>query len=198
MKYTLTKDASLFFIDGNQFEEFSQLMNYTCECHRFEQGLLEVEDVVHNSFNLWLMMQPVSKEVMESMEKTMYYTGDFLIFDAIRKHKIFHQLQKSVGNDEVRKCKIATCLANQLNIWLLEKMGNLKTLSIFQNHSTTYFLLYKRHDLWENRLFLDEIALYTKHITSALSDQLRFEQIFIRAASQLEQLTSFETETKRA
>lgn len=120
-KHTLTKDASLFFIDENQIEEFTNLYNDIFDCLHFEEGLLAEQDIVHNCFNLWLMIQPVSEDVMESMEKTMYYTSDFLIFDAIRKNKVFQQLKLSVMSDGIRQCQVASCLANQLNIWLFEK-----------------------------------------------------------------------------
>lgn len=188
MKHTLTKDASLFFIDENQIEEFTNLYNDIFDCLHFEEGLLAEQDIVHNCFNLWLMIQPVSEDVMESMEKTMYYTSDFLIFDAIRKNKVFQQLKLSVMSDGIRQCQVASCLANQLNIWLFEKIGNFNFPSLFNNSKGQYYLLYKNTDLWENRVLLDEISTYTKQVTNALSDQRRFSQIFTRTMHQLDNL----------
>lgn len=198
MKHTLTKDAALFFIDENQIEEFSILYNDTLDNLHFEEGLLAEQDIIHNCFNLWLMIQPVSEEVMESMEKTMYYTSDFLIFDAIRKNKVFQQMKLSVMSDGIRQCQVASCLANQLNIWLFEKIGNYNFPSLFNNSNGQYYLLYKNTDLWENRVFLDEISTYTKQVINALSDQRRFAQVFTRAMHQLDSLADLDGKIKRA
>ena len=133
------------------------------------------------------MMRRLSKDVMESMEKTMYYTGDFLIFDAIRKNKFFQQIKNTLVDDQIRQCQVASCLANQLNVWLYEKVGSLKSLTLFNDPNQPYFLLHRNAYLWENRDFLDEVAMYTKRVTNALADRERFGQIFKHAFQQLDQ-----------
>lgn len=187
VQYTLTKDASLFFIDDSQVQEFTNLFHEHCHDLEFEKGLLNEKDVIHNCLNLWLMMRHLSKDVMESMEKTMYYTGDFLIFDAIRKNKFFQQIKNTLVDDQIRQCQVASCLANQLNVWLYEKVGSLKSLTLFNDPNQTYFLLHRNAHLWENRDFLDEVAMYTKRVTNALADRERFVQIFKHVFQQLDQ-----------
>ena len=198
MKHTLTKYAALFFIDENHIDEFLNLYKDIIGYLHFEEGLLVEQDIVHICFNLWLLIQPVSEEVMESMEKTMYYTSDFLIFDAIRKNKVFQQMKLSVMSDGIRQCQVASCLANQMNIWLIEKLGDLSFPSLFNNSNGQYYLLYKNTDLWENPVFLDEISTYTKQVTNALSDQRRFSQVFTRAMHQLDSLADLDGKIKRA
>lgn len=188
MNYTLTEEASLFFIDQAVFEEFSEQFEKSCRYSSFDKGLLQEVDVVHQSFNIWLIMQSEKKEVMESMEKTMYYTGDFLILDAIRKDNGFIKIQKLILANQELLCPMAAALANELNVWMFEKMSELKNLSFFNNLDKSYYLLYKEPDLWENRVFLDEVSIYTKKVTNALADKRSFQRIFQKIISQYEQL----------
>lgn len=189
MNYTLTEEASLFFIDQSVFKEFSEQFENFDRYSIFDKGLLQEIDVIHHCFNMWLIMQSDEKEVMESMEKTMYYTGDFLIFDAIRKDAGFIKLQKLISGNQQLLCPIAASLANELNVWMLEKMGELKGLSFFNDLDKSYYLLYKEPDLWENRVFLDEVSMYTKKVTIALADKRSFQRIFQKLICQFEQLT---------
>lgn len=189
MNYTLTEEASLFFIDQAVFEEFSEQFEKSCRYSSFDKGLLQEKDVVHHSFNIWLIMQSEKKAIMESMEKTMYYTGDFLILDAIRKDSGFIKIQNLISGNQQLLCPIATSLANELNVWMYEKMSELKELSFFKDLDKSYYLLYKETDLWENRVFLDEVSMYTKKVTHALADKRSFQRIFQKIISQYEQLT---------
>lgn len=198
MKHTLSEEASLFFINRDIFEEFSQsyfkYINYSV----YSKGLLNEQDVIHNTFNMWLMMQTEHKRVMEAMEKTMYYTGDFLIFDAIRKNNQFKKMLHIIGNDERLQVQMALYLSNQLNIWLGEKMGEQSYFSLFNRENSSYFLLFKESILWENRDFLDEVAMFTKKVSIALADKKSFERIFTKTIGQIEQLHYFVIKEKQA
>lgn len=198
MKHTLIEEASLFFITRELYEEFSELLNCHIEYSTLSTGLLNEQDVIHNTFNLWLMMQTEQKEIMESMEKTMYYTGDFLIFDAMRKSKYFHKMLKMIDQDTVLQVQMAFFLSNQLNTWLSEQMKGQQYSSLFNEQNTSYFLLFKESDLWENRDFLDEVALFTKKVSSALADKISFEAILKKGIRQIEQLSFYRVKEKQA
>lgn len=189
MNYTLTEEASLFFIDQSVFKEFSEQFESIQRYSNFDRGLLREVDIVHYCFNIWLIMQSDKKAIMESMEKTMYYTGDFLILDAIRKDSGFIKIQNFILGNQHLLCPIAKSIANELNIWMFEKMSELKELSFFNDLDKSYYLLYKEPDLWENRVFLDEVSIYTKKVTNALADKRSFQRIFEKIICQYEQLT---------
>lgn len=191
MAQILTKESALFFIDGNQYEEFIRLFNASCTGINFDKGLLNEKDVLLNSFNLWLMLQPTSSGIMESMEKTMYYTSDFMIFDALRKNKRFHQLQISSATDEILQCQLACCLANQVNKWLLEKLKPFKNSLLFNKALGNYYLLDENAALWEQKEFLDEVSMYTKQVALALADNRSFTDIFSQTSRQYEQLSFY-------
>lgn len=191
MRAILTKESALFFIDGGQYEEFITLFNDSCKDIVFDKGLLDENDVLLSTFNLWLMLQPGSRGIMESMEKTMYYTSDFMIFDALRKNKHFQQLQLSSATDTLLQCQLACCLANQVNKWLLEKLKPFKNSMLFNNSLGNYYLLDENSALWEDKSFLDEISMYTKQVTLALADNRAFTGIFTQTSRQYEQLTLY-------
>lgn len=198
MKHTFTKETSLFFINENQIVEFTSLFENACSFIPFERGLLHKYDIEHHCFNFWLLLQPNSMDMMESMEKTMYYTSDFLILDAFKKNKRFQTLQRKNNGDTMLLCQLAFCLANQLNKWLLEKMGALQHSSLFNRTINDYYLLFQNDDLWENRHFLDEVSIYTKQVTLALADNRRFEQIFYDAIEQFEQISMYNLQQDKA
>ncbi|MBQ0138810.1 MAG: hypothetical protein KBT36_05905 [Kurthia sp.] len=187
----LTKEASLFFIDDFQYAEFTNLFENSCAEVVFDNGLLSTEDVLQNCFNLWLMIQPSDKGIMESMEKTMYYTSDFLIFDAIRNNPKFHQLQKFTAGDRVLQCQVACCLANQLNLWLYEKLNAFTKSVLFNSSIGSYYTLDANLPLWENKHFLDEVSMFTKQVTVALADNRRFSDIFSKTLKHLEKITLY-------
>lgn len=191
VREVLTKEASLFFIDDYQYAEFTDLFDNYCGDITFDVGLLSPEDVLQNSFHLWLMIQPTDKGIMESMEKTMYYTSDFLIFDAIRSNPKFHQIQKFSCENKILQCQLACCLANQLNLWLLEKLKPFKRSVLFNSSNGRYYSLDENTDLWGNKRFLDEVSMFTKQVTLALADNRRFSEIFSKTWRQIEKISLY-------
>lgn len=198
MKHTFTKETSLFFIDEGQIAEFTSLFENACSFIPFEKGLLHKYDIEHHCLNIWLLLQPNAENMMESMEKTMYYTSDFLILDAFKKNKRFQTLQRKNKGDSVLLSQLAFCLANQLNKWLLEKMGSLRHSTLFNRTISDYYLLFQNDELWKDRYFLDEVSIYTKKVTLALADNRRFEQIFYDAIEQFELISMYSLQQDKA
>lgn len=178
--------------------EFTTLFEGTCSFIPYDKGLLHKYDIEHYCFNIWLLLQQDTINMMESMEKTMYYTSDFLILDAFKKNKRFRTLQRKNAGDMILLCQLAFCLANQLNKWLLEKMHSQQFSTLFNGTSSEYYLLYQKDDLWENRQFLDEVSMYTKQVILALADNRRFEQIFSDAIDQFERISMYNLQQDKA
>lgn len=175
----ISAETSLFFLDDDTlvFKFFAMSEKMSKFDIHLNPGGVDVYDVWIIAFNIWLMLQPDELNIIESAEKTLYYTSNFIIFNAIKKDYHF----KYIKTNEIKKPEllylISVLLAEKLNQWIADIMINANMTDILQrNRTRSYF---KSHMGTEDdvKQFIEDQAKFVKAIVPILSTTQQLERI---------------------
>ena len=175
----ISTETSLFFIEDNtlvnQFIEISQKMDTYIE--ELNDGGVNRNDVWIIAFNIWLMLQPDELNIIESAEKSLYYSSNFIIFNAIKNDYYF----KYIRSNNIKKSELiyltSVFIADALNQWIAEIMKNENmTDTLKRNQIRSYFTAHLGTDE-EVKQFLKDQAKFVKAIIPIISTTKQIERM---------------------
>lgn len=182
----ISTETSLFFIEDNtlvnQFIEISQKMDTYIE--ELNDGGVNRNDVWIIAFNIWLMLQPDELNIIESAEKSLYYSSNFIIFNAIKNDYYF----KYIRSNNIKKSELiyltSVFIAEALNQWIAEIMKNENmTDTLERNQIRSYFTTHLGTDE-DVKQFLKDQAKFVKAIIPILSTTNQLERMIKKCYDQ--------------
>lgn len=77
------------------------------------------DDAWNMVFNVWVLLLPDECQIIQSVEKSIYYSSNFLMFDELSRDSHFQHLKdRSHGNEELAFISACT-IARGLSTWAL-------------------------------------------------------------------------------
>lgn len=174
----ITVDRSLLYIEQYHVDEFIQLAEkYEAFNDLIEEAALNKKDAWIIAFNMWLLLLPEHYNIIHSAEKTLYYSTNFIILNAIQKNSHFNQLKIRPNRSEPMFYIAALKLASGLNKWLLYVMEkNNITYMAERNKRRLYF---ESHigPADEVQLFLEDQSIFVKAAVKELNLSQSFDNM---------------------
>ncbi|WP_097074574.1 hypothetical protein [Ureibacillus xyleni] len=141
MYHVITVDRSLFYIEQHHVDTFlsiaEKLKDYS---YIVKDGGMTQEDAWVVAFNAWLLLLPDDHIIIQSVEKSLYYSSNYIIYNALRKDNHFQNLkQRKVASPEF--FYIASLFfASGLNDWILSVMNKYDlSYMVEKNKELKYF-----------------------------------------------------------
>lgn len=178
----ITVDRSLLYIEQYHIDNFNNLAKKYNQCnHLVKEGALNIIDAWIIAFNIWLLLLPDKYNIIHSAEKTLYYSSNFVILNALQKNVHFNQLKARKNRPELLYYIISLLLATGLNKWILQVMTKYDlTHMIERNKRRIYFdaHLGSEEDL---QAFLEDQSKFVKAAVKELNSTNSFDKMIKRA-----------------
>ncbi|MEO4052350.1 hypothetical protein [Solibacillus sp. CAU 1738] len=179
MYTAITAETSLFFIEDDtlafQFKEIAQKMSMFNNI--LHAGGVNKEDAWIIAFNIWLMLQPDEYNIIESAEKTIYYSSNFIIFNAMKNDYHIKYIRTSTKKTPEFLYLTALNIAEGLNKWIADVMIRENISSILErNRTRSYFKAHMGTDE-EVKQFIKDQALFVKAIIPIIANTKEIERL---------------------
>lgn len=174
-------DRCLLYIDQHHVDTFKSLAK---KMDRFnfiiEDGGLPKRDAWIIAFNTWLLLLPDKYNIILSVEKTLYYSSNYVILNALLKDVHFNQLKKrSDASDELFYLAALT-IATKLNKWFLFIQEKYKLMHISKrNPKISYFDSHKQSEKEIQRFLEDQ-----SHFVKATIKEMNSTDSFLKTIKQ--------------
>ncbi|MCP1145287.1 hypothetical protein [Lysinibacillus endophyticus] len=120
MYHEITVDRSLFYIEQHHVDTFlsiaEKLKDYS---YIVKDGAMPQEDAWIVAFNAWLLLLPDDHIIIQSVEKSLYYTSNYIIYNALIKDVHFQNLKQRKDATPEFLYIVSLFLASSLNDWIL-------------------------------------------------------------------------------
>lgn len=115
---SITVERSLMYVQQHHINHFltvGERMEKFWYIIKKGRVITTEDDAWNMAFNVWILLLPDDYQIIQSVEKSIYYASNFLIFDELKKDSNFQTLKRrSNGNEElsfISACLLARCLA---------------------------------------------------------------------------------------
>lgn len=123
MYQTISKERCLFFIDSSYEETFKNLAatlhNDVIQPHN---NVFNEEHTWISIFNVWLLLQPEDKLIIEAFDKAMYYSFNQLIIKTLKKDYHFKFFRNNPKHTAELLFIGAIYLTNGIGLWIRQSM----------------------------------------------------------------------------
>lgn len=137
------------------------------------------DDAWNMAFNVWVLLLPDECLIIPSVEKSIYYSSNFLIFDELNKDSYFQNLKNhSNGNEELSFISACT-IARGLSTWALcdvLKKNNLTDIIERINKRIYHDSHIGTHTKRELEIILQDQARFTKAAVKELRTSHSFKE----------------------
>lgn len=167
MYWEITVDRSILYTEQSHVDHFVSLAKKYSEFnHLVKEGGLNLIDAWIIAFNIWLLLLPEKYHIIHSAEKTLYYSANFIILNALENNVHFNQLKLRENRPELLYYIISLQMATGLNHWILEVM---------QKYNLTYLI--ERN---KQRIYFDAHLGTEDEIQTFLEDQSKFVKAAVK------------------
>lgn len=137
----ITVDRSILYIEQYHIDQFNNLAKKYSEFnHLVKEGALNIIDAWIIAFNIWLLLLPEKYHIIHSAEKTLYYSSNFVILNALQENVHFNQLKARENRPELLYYIISLQMATGLNQWILDVMKKI-ICPIWRSETSTTSIL---------------------------------------------------------
>lgn len=171
-------DRSLFFIDQSFVEKFHSLALALEQHYELNMyGAISNDDVWTTAFNIWLLAQPDEMLVLESVEKTFYYSSNFIIYEHLKNDYYFNALRTNESTTPELTFLVSIHLTNSMNLYLYELMiqNGLQDI-VEKNRHRNYFDAHNDTSLAASD-FINDQARFVKVLVNDLKKTQTFSRI---------------------
>lgn len=179
MKRVITIDRSLMFVQERHIDRFYSIAEKMEKyCYIIENDkVTPVDDAWNLVFNVWVLLLPDKFKIIQSVEKLLYYSANFIVLEALESDKFFQVSKKrSNGNEELTflsALKIAFGLWNW-SLYVLDK-HNLNDI-VERNKMQIYHESHKKTNEEIERYLLDQ-SRFTKAIVKEMNSTQSFQEV---------------------
>ncbi|MEK4284704.1 hypothetical protein [Ureibacillus sp. FSL K6-0165] len=178
----ITVERSILYIEQYHVDKFIDLAKQNSQFNYLvKEGALNTIDAWIIAFNIWLLLLPNKYNIIHSAEKTLYYSSNFVILNALQDNVHFNQLKFRENRPELLYYIMSLQLATGLNEWILRVMIK---------HDLTYMI--ERN---KKRIYFDAHLGSEDEIQSFLEDQSKFVKA---AVKELHSTNSFDRMIRNA
>ena len=174
----ITVDRSLFFIDETRVDDFKSVANSLKSYYELNlHGALENDDVWTTAFNLWLLLHPDEMLILEAVEKTFYYSSDYIVYSYLKDNYHFKFIRNYPNLTKELGFLFSIHLTNMLNqYWLKLLLENNLEEIVYRNKHQSYFDAHKK-DYHNIELFLADQAHFIKILVQDIKNTTHFADI---------------------
>lgn len=170
MYNSINVDRSLFYIDEsrvNTFKELARQLNLDYELTL--NGAIQNEDVWTTVFNLWLLLHPDEMMILESVEKTFFYSSNYVIYDYLKNDYHFNYIRKHPNQCAELSYIFSVHLTNALNAYWFDLLKAHNMLDIAERNKHRDYFGAHHDDYPELDIFIDDQS----HFMKALVQDIR-------------------------
>lgn len=178
MNKKISIERSLFYIQQQHIEKFNWLAEKMAKFNSIiNGGGITRDDAWIVAFNIWALLLPDKYKIIESVDKTLYYSTNFLLLNTIRQHSHFQKIKKHPKTTDELKYLTSLFIANGTNKWALELMEKYMILDIAEKNKKRCFFDSHKGSEEEIQAFLREQSRLVKAVVKELSTTNSFEQL---------------------
>lgn len=178
----ITVDRSILYIEQEHVDKFIDLAEkHEAFNHHLKEGGVSKKDAWIIAFNIWLLLLPDECNIIQTAEKTIYYSSNFLILNAIKDNVHFKNLKRRKERPESLYYLTALTITSGLNEWYAYVMEKYELDDIFERN--------------QDRIYFDSHKGTKKEVQQFLEDQARFVKV---AVKELNSTDSFNDMIKKA
>lgn len=174
----ITVDRSLLYINQHHVDTFKKIANKMDEfSYIVKAGGINQKDAWIIAFNIWLLLFPDRSHIIQSVEKSLYYSSNFIILNAVIKDpNILILKQRNDATDELLYLTSLT-IATGINSWTLYVMEkyNLKYMAD-KNKKRNYFDAYLGMEE-EIKVIIEDEAKFVKALVKELNSTDSFNKM---------------------
>lgn len=175
----ITVDRSLLYIEQHHVDTFLSIAKEMDEfSYLVKEGGISQEDAWIIAFNAWLMLLPDKHHIIQSVDKMLYYSSNFLIYNAVKDNIHFQNLKHRKDATPELFYISSLYLASGINEWILYVLTKYNQVDMLNRLKINkYFDAHKRTDK-ELQLFVVDQAKFVKIAvkelsTNTLSDKIK-------------------------
>ncbi|WP_107841421.1 hypothetical protein [Metasolibacillus meyeri] len=176
---TVTAEKSLLFLkDDLLVNQFKELASRYPQFHKVPQlGIVKPNDVWIAAFNIWLLLQPDDYNILESAEKTLYYSSNFIILNELKNDHYFKFIKTHPALVTELLFITALYLSEALNQWLTDVLiAEKREDIIIRNRQRSYFEMHTKTEE-EVRKFVEDQAAIVKIIMPIITKENALEYL---------------------
>lgn len=181
----ISVDRSLHYIDQHHVDTFKSLAQKMDQFNFImKDGGLPKQDAWMIAFNVWLLFLPDKENIILSAEKTIYYSSNYVIINALLKDSYFNHLKNRRDSAEELFYLASLTLAAKLNKWFLFIQEKYDLMHISKrDKEMSYFDSHKLSEK-EVQRFLEDQALFVKAAIQEINSTDSFQKTIKQACDE--------------
>lgn len=180
--HTITAERSLFFVKEHHVENFKLMAEKMEDFITLSQtGALNLEETWLTAFNIWVLLQPDDELIIESFDKTLYYSTNHIIITALTNDYQFNFIRTHPKSTPELIYTATIFLTLAVNSWYLKlltdnHLNDIVERMLHQNY-------FESHLGEEDaiHLFINDQARVVKVLVYELSHSNTFERVIKNA-----------------
>ncbi|RTQ87439.1 hypothetical protein [Lysinibacillus telephonicus] len=174
----ITVDRSLLYIEQHHVDTFQSIAKKLDEySYLVKEGAISKEDAWIIAFNAWLMLLPDEYHIIQSVDKMIYYSANFLIYNAVKKDVHFQNLKYRKDATPELFYLSSIYIATGINEWILLVLKKYNLIEMLNRlKKSKYFDAHKRTEK-EIEMFIVDQAKFVKAAVMELSTNSLSETI---------------------
>ncbi|MEK4424667.1 hypothetical protein [Solibacillus sp. FSL K6-1523] len=178
MYLTVTAERSLFFVEEHHVENFKKMAKKMENFITLSQtGALNLEETWLTAFNIWVLLQPDDELIIQSFDKTLYYSTNHIIITALTNDYQFNFIRTHPKSTPELIYTATIFLTMALNSWYLKLLtdNHLNDIAERMLHQIYFESHLGEEDMVH--LFINDQARVVKVLVYELSHANTFERI---------------------
>lgn len=175
----ISSDRSLMYIQQHHIESFCSVAD---KMHEFryiikESSMAAEEDIWNIVFTIWLLLLPDKYKIIESAEKSLYYSSAFIILNILKNDPHFQALRNRSNGTEELNYLASLIIAKGINAWILNVTEKHKITDIIERNKTRIFFESHKESKQEVQTFLQDQAKFVKAAIKELNSSNSFAEL---------------------
>lgn len=176
----ISLEQSLFFINEQYVSDFKQLakkMNPLLTISIDDSSYYNTEDMWVSAFNLWVLLHREEENIMESFDKTLYYSSNHIMIKALKNDYYFNYFRAHPDTTLEHLYILSILLTKQINNWYVKilKIANQRPLIKRNRQRPYYFMHLKTKE--QLQPFMKDQSILVKILIQHLNGSNEFERL---------------------
>lgn len=181
----ITVDRSILYIEQCHVDKFIELaQEHEAFNHHLKECGLSRKDAWIIAFNIWLLLLPDECNIIQTAEKTIYYSSNFIILNAIKDNVHFKNLKRRKDRPESLYYLTALKITSGLNEWYGYVMKKYELNDIFKRNKERIYFDSHKGTKKEVQQFLEDQAKFVKAAVKELNSSDSFEKMIKKACDE--------------
>ncbi|TSI05464.1 hypothetical protein [Lysinibacillus sp. BW-2-10] len=186
MNSKITIDRSLMYVQQYQIDKFCSIAE---RMRRFwyiigNRKNTSEADAWSMVFNAWLILLPDESRIIQSVEKSIYYSPNLLIFEAVKRDKAIQSLKRRSSGNEELNFLLSLKIAIVIGTWAVSVLEKYHLMDIIDRNKT--WVNYESHNsaIIDMDSYLKDQARFTKAVVEELNSTNTFQELIKKCCSE--------------